>query len=158
MSDASTLLFCARGSTKGLTLRDCSMILLGIPDRFFLIDRRAISDAMPWRHHDSSVVDPPPTRVQAEDIHRLCANIIDLRPVHPAMLYKIGLSTIRKHVGYHPIFKDVGTSMSQFLKFPMYGGVRVGKWTALTANEVIVQHTTQPLPFGSQIPPFFIYQ
>ncbi|GJW96350.1 hypothetical protein Tco_0178158 [Tanacetum coccineum] len=110
-------------------------------DRFFLIDHWAILDAMPWMHHDSSVADPPPTGVQVEDIHRLCANIIDLHPVHLAMLYEIA-----------------ATSMSQFLKFPMFGGVRVGKWTALTENEVIVQHTTQPLPSESQIPPFFDYQ
>ncbi|GJV97445.1 hypothetical protein Tco_1549022 [Tanacetum coccineum] len=89
-------------------------------DRFFLIDRQAISDAMPWRHHDSSMAGPPPTG---------------------------------KHVGHHPVFKDgegtAATSMSQFLKFPMSGDVRVGKWTALMANEVIVQHTTQPLPSES---------
>ncbi|GJQ99727.1 hypothetical protein Tco_0522712 [Tanacetum coccineum] len=34
----------------------------------------------------------------------------------------------------------------------MAGGVRVGKGTALAANEVISQHTTPPLPSGSQIP------
>ncbi|GJS86119.1 ubiquitin-conjugating enzyme 25 [Tanacetum coccineum] len=31
-------------------------------------------------------------------------------------------------------------------------GVRVGKGTALAANEAIPQHTTPPLPFGTQIP------
>ncbi|GJT90444.1 hypothetical protein Tco_1079289 [Tanacetum coccineum] len=51
-----------------------------------------------------------------------------------------------------PIDKIVATSMSQFLKFPMAGGVRVGKGTALAANKVIPQHTTPPLLFGSQIP------
>ncbi|GJZ46272.1 hypothetical protein Tco_0593868 [Tanacetum coccineum] len=54
--------------------------------------------AMPWRHQNSSVADPPPTRVWAEDIRRQCENIIDIRPVHPAMLYEIGLTTIWKHV------------------------------------------------------------
>ncbi|GKE89711.1 hypothetical protein Tco_1567186, partial [Tanacetum coccineum] len=44
------------------------------------------------------------------------------------------------------------TSMSQFLKFPMAGGVRAGKGTTLVANEVIYQHTTPPLPSSSQIP------
>ncbi|GKC24688.1 hypothetical protein Tco_1026838 [Tanacetum coccineum] len=66
-------------------------------DRFFLIDRRAIPDAMPWRHHNSSVLDPPPTGVRAEDIRRLCENVTDVRPVHPAMLYEIGLMTILSH-------------------------------------------------------------
>ncbi|GJR65372.1 hypothetical protein Tco_0011437 [Tanacetum coccineum] len=110
-------------------------------DHFFHIDRRAILDAMTWRHQDSSVADPPPTGVRAEDICRLCENVIDLRLVHLAMLYTIGLTTIWKHVGQHPVFKDgegtVATSMSQFLKFLMAEGVRIGKGTALAANEII---------------------
>nr|GEV99712.1 hypothetical protein [Tanacetum cinerariifolium] len=48
------------------------ILTLDTKDRFFLINCRAISDAMPWRHQDSSVVDPPPTGVQDEDICRLC--------------------------------------------------------------------------------------
>ncbi|GKC31354.1 hypothetical protein Tco_1038648 [Tanacetum coccineum] len=125
-------------------------------NRFFLIDNRVIPDAMPWRHKNSSVADPPPTGVRAEDIRRLCENIIDLRPVYPTMLYEIGLTTIWKYVGHHPVFKDgdgnVATSMSQFLKFPMSGGVRLGKGTTLAPNEAVAQHTTAPLPPGSQIP------
>ncbi|GJZ33047.1 hypothetical protein Tco_0578483, partial [Tanacetum coccineum] len=72
---------------------------------------------------NSSVVDSPPTGVQAEDVRRLCENVIDLRPVHPVMLYAVGFTTIWKHVGHHLVFKDgegtVATSMSQFLKFPI---------------------------------------
>ncbi|GKB04826.1 hypothetical protein Tco_0833021 [Tanacetum coccineum] len=138
-------------------------------------------DAMPWRHQVSSVADPPPTGVRAEDICQLCENVIDLRLVHPEMLYAVGLTTIWKHVGHHSVFKDsegtgnvivlplfvyvirplcfiltcfalslaVANSMSQFLKFLMAGGVRVGKGAALAANEVIPHHTTPPLPSGS---------
>ncbi|GJV43183.1 hypothetical protein Tco_1427719 [Tanacetum coccineum] len=102
---------------------------------------------------DSSVADPAPTSIHAEDIRRLCENVIDLRPVHPAMLYAVSLTTIWKHVGHHPVFKDgdgtVATSMSLFLKFPMAGGVCVGKGTTLAANEAIPQHTTPPLPSGT---------
>ncbi|GJR88565.1 hypothetical protein Tco_0212576 [Tanacetum coccineum] len=102
------------------------------------------------------MVGPAPTGIRIEDVLWLCKNVIDLRPIHPAMLYAIGLMTIWKHMGHHPVFKDgegtVATSMSQFLKFSMAGGVRIGKGTALAANEVIPQHTTPPLPFGSQIP------
>nr|GFA08720.1 hypothetical protein [Tanacetum cinerariifolium] len=117
---------------------------------------------MPWRHENFSVADPPPIGVRAEDIRRLFENMIDLRSVHPAILYEIGLTTIWKHVGHHLVFKDgegtVATSMPHFLKFLMSGGVRAGKGTALAANEVIAQHTTQPLPFGSQIPEKSDYQ
>nr|GEV41047.1 hypothetical protein [Tanacetum cinerariifolium] len=63
---------------------------------FFLIDRRANPDAMPWRHQDSNVADPAPTSVRAEDIRRLC-DVIDLRPDHLTMLYAVGLTTIWKH-------------------------------------------------------------
>nr|GEU44442.1 hypothetical protein [Tanacetum cinerariifolium] len=52
------------------------------------------------------ISDPPPTGVNAEHSRRLCENIIDLRPVHLAMLYEVGLTTIWKHVGQHPSFKD----------------------------------------------------
>ncbi|GJV07801.1 hypothetical protein Tco_1345457 [Tanacetum coccineum] len=75
-------------------------------DCFFLIDRRAIPDAMSWRHQDFSVVYPPPIGVQVENVHRLCENVIDLRHVHLAMLYVVGLTTIWNHVGHHPVFKD----------------------------------------------------
>nr|GEW32558.1 hypothetical protein [Tanacetum cinerariifolium] len=54
----------------------------------FLIDPRTISDDMPWRHQDSSVADPAHIGVCAEDIRRLCENVIDLRPVHPAICYQ----------------------------------------------------------------------
>ncbi|GJU75980.1 hypothetical protein Tco_1273050 [Tanacetum coccineum] len=108
----------------------------------------AIPDAMPWRHHESNVSDPPPSGVSAEDVHRLCENVIDLRLVHLTMLYEIGLTTIWKHVGHHLAFKDgeenVAANMSEFLKFPMARGVRIGRGTALRPNEVIVQNTTPP--------------
>ncbi|GKC21111.1 hypothetical protein Tco_1023261 [Tanacetum coccineum] len=96
-------------------------------DRFFLIDRHAIPDAMPWRHHNSSMVDPPPT----------------------------------SHVGEHLIFKD-GKGNGNVIALCYYKhvlisqvsciwGVRIGKGTALAANDAIAQHTTAPLPFESQI-------
>nr|GEY80097.1 mono-/di-acylglycerol lipase, lipase, class 3 [Tanacetum cinerariifolium] len=96
---------------------------------------------------DSSVADPPPTGVRDEDIRRLCEHVIDLRPVHSAILYAVGLTTIWKHVGHHPVFKygegNVATSMSEFLKFPVARGVRVGKGTTLADNERVVEYETE---------------
>nr|GEU52519.1 hypothetical protein [Tanacetum cinerariifolium] len=119
-------------------------------NRFFLIGRRAIPDAMPWRHKNSSLADPPPTDVQAEDICRLCENIIDLRPVHPTMLYEIGLTTIWKHVGAPSGLMVMGMHVL-ISKVSHVRGVRIGKGTALATNEAIAQHTTAHLPSGSQI-------
>nr|GEU91526.1 transposase (putative), gypsy type [Tanacetum cinerariifolium] len=96
---------------------------------------------------DSSMADPPPTGVRDEDIRRLCGHVIDLRPVHPAMLYAVGLTTIWKHVGHHPDFKDgernIATSMSEFLKFLIAGSVRVGKRTTLANNERVVEYENE---------------
>ncbi|GJS86126.1 hypothetical protein Tco_0752667 [Tanacetum coccineum] len=145
-----------RKGGRGNILNEFCTSLKHWKDQFFLIDRRTILDAMPWRHQDSSMADPAPSSVCAEDIRRLRENIINLCPVHPAMLYAVGLTTIWKHVGHHLVFKDgermVATSMSQFLKFRMDGGVRVGKGMALAANKAISQHTTPPLSFSTQIP------
>nr|GEV06864.1 hypothetical protein [Tanacetum cinerariifolium] len=71
------------------------------------------------------------------------AILLDLHPFVPPS----GLNMNRL-----PVDKIVATSMSQLLKFLTAGGVRGGKGTALAANEVIPQYTTQPLPFGSLIP------
>nr|GEV34528.1 hypothetical protein [Tanacetum cinerariifolium] len=102
---------------------------------------RAILDSMPWRHQDSSVADSPPTGVRAEEILRLCKHAIDLRPVHLAMLYAVGLTTIWKHVEHHLVFKDGEGN-----------GVSVGKGTTLAATEAIPQHSTPPLLVGDPIP------
>nr|GEX75015.1 hypothetical protein [Tanacetum cinerariifolium] len=90
----------------GLTMNRLPTDKIALEGPFFLIDRRAIPDAMPWRHQDSSVADSAPTSVRTKDIQWLCVNVIDLRPVHLAMLYAVGRTTIWKHVGHHPVFKD----------------------------------------------------
>nr|GEW43343.1 hypothetical protein [Tanacetum cinerariifolium] len=46
----------------------------------------------------------------------------------------------------------VAKTMSQFLKFPMAAGVRIGKGSTFKENEVISQHTIEPLLVGSSIP------
>ncbi|GJW97733.1 hypothetical protein Tco_0179541 [Tanacetum coccineum] len=98
----------------------------------------------------SNVSDPPPSRVSAEDVRLLCKNVIDLCPVHPVMLYEIGLTTIWKHVGHHPAFKDgegnVAANMSKFLKFPMARGVRIGHGTALRPNKEAKDKTVGKRP------------
>nr|GEZ87207.1 hypothetical protein [Tanacetum cinerariifolium] len=110
-------------------------------DRFLLTDLRAIPNAMPWRYHGSCLTDPPSTGVRANDIRRLIENVVDLRPVYVGMLYEVGLTIIWKHVGHHHAFNiaegNVAASMSEFLKLPMSGGVRIGRGTTLLQNEAI---------------------
>nr|GEX26060.1 hypothetical protein [Tanacetum cinerariifolium] len=73
------------------------------------IDCQAIPDAMPWRHHDSNVADLSPSGVCAEDIRFLCEHVVDLRQMHPDML------------------------------FLMVNGVRIGRGTALRLDEKVVE-------------------
>ena len=64
-------------------------------DRFFLIDRRAIPQAMPWRHPDSSVSEPPPFGgYQPEHVEALTAAVVDIQAIHPALLFEAGLTKI----------------------------------------------------------------
>lgn len=57
-------------------------------DRFFLIDRRAIPDAMPWRHPDSSVSELPPFGgYQPEHMDALNSVVVDIHAVHSALLF-----------------------------------------------------------------------
>ncbi|GJZ61731.1 hypothetical protein Tco_0617868 [Tanacetum coccineum] len=46
--------------TAEWTMDQLSEELIGWKKRFFFLDRRAIPDAMAWRHHDSDVNDPMP--------------------------------------------------------------------------------------------------
>nr|GFA32429.1 hypothetical protein [Tanacetum cinerariifolium] len=88
-------------------------------------------------------IDPPPAGVRAVDIRRLCENEIDLRLVHPTMLYEIGLMTIWKHAGHHLAFKDgERNACLSFLNSP---------WPCPQGKRTIARHTTQPLPSRTPI-------
>ncbi|GJX15036.1 hypothetical protein Tco_0206794 [Tanacetum coccineum] len=79
----------------GKIFRDNFSRMKGWKDKFFLIDRRAIPNAMAWRHHDSDVYDPlPDDDYSILDVRALAEQIVDLRPVHPALLFTAGLVTI----------------------------------------------------------------
>jgi hypothetical protein len=76
-------------------------------DRFFLIDRWAIPQSMPWRHPDSSVSELPPFGgYQPEHVEALTAAVVDIQAIHPALLFEAGLTKIWKYPDNRPIFKD----------------------------------------------------
>ncbi|GKC62786.1 hypothetical protein Tco_1095384 [Tanacetum coccineum] len=60
---------------------------------FFLIDRRAIPDAMVWRHPDAAIDDPRPTAgsFNMADVRRLSAHVIKLRDMPEGVLALPGL-------------------------------------------------------------------
>ncbi|GJV24540.1 hypothetical protein Tco_1377235 [Tanacetum coccineum] len=62
--------------------------------------RGPIPNAMAWRHHDSDVNDILP------DNDFSIMDVIDLRPVHPDVLFVVGLATTWDFPSFLTIFKD----------------------------------------------------
>nr|GEX00578.1 hypothetical protein [Tanacetum cinerariifolium] len=81
--------------------------LKGWKQRFFFLDRRAISGTMAWRHHDSYIKDPVlKVGFSMQDVEALTERVIDLRPVLFALLFQGWLTTTWDYPGFHPILKD----------------------------------------------------
>ncbi|GKE05926.1 hypothetical protein Tco_1397944, partial [Tanacetum coccineum] len=82
--------------------------LKGWKKRFFFLDRRAIPQAMAWRHHDSDIHDPLPTDgFRASDVVALTDQSIDIRPVPSGLLFHAGLATTWEFSGFLPIFSEM---------------------------------------------------
>ncbi|GJZ95466.1 reverse transcriptase domain-containing protein [Tanacetum coccineum] len=98
--------------------------------RFFFIDRRAIPDAMCWRHHDSDISDPAPKDGFDEaDVITLTHQPIDIRDPEGNVV-----------------------TMSEYLRLPFLSGMTIEAGEALTEQNVIPQHTTTPLSADEQVP------
>nr|GEW54510.1 transposase (putative), gypsy type [Tanacetum cinerariifolium] len=132
-----------------------SHIEIGWKKRFLFLDRRAIPDAMVWRHYDSDVNDPfPKDSFNASDVSMLTEQVVDLRPVPSGLLFMGWLATTWEFLGFHPVFKDIKgnvVTMSEYLRFPFMFGASISKGPPLTSQDQIVQHTTSPLPLGQNI-------
>ncbi|GJZ85826.1 hypothetical protein Tco_0651165 [Tanacetum coccineum] len=75
--------------------------------RFFFIDRRAIPDAMCWRHHDSDISDPAPKDGFDEaDVIALTHQSIDIRGIPSGLLFSAGLAITWEFPKFCPLFKD----------------------------------------------------
>ncbi|GKC05945.1 hypothetical protein Tco_0997555 [Tanacetum coccineum] len=137
----------------GKILNETFSGLKGWKKRFFFLDRRAIPQAMAWRHHDSDIHDPLPTDgFSASDVATLTSQSIDIRPVPSGLLFHAGLATTWEFSGFLPVFKDTeGTvmtlvTMSEYLQFPFLDGATIDQGDALSARDPITQRTTGPLP------------
>ncbi|GJY44407.1 hypothetical protein Tco_0432620 [Tanacetum coccineum] len=91
----------------GQIFRETFSGLKGWKQRIFFLDRRAIPDAMAWRHHDSDINDPAlEDGFSAQDVQTLTERVIDLRPIPSGLLFQGGLATTWDFPGFHLIFKD----------------------------------------------------
>ncbi|GJX77579.1 hypothetical protein Tco_0324390 [Tanacetum coccineum] len=90
---------------------------------FFLIDRRAISDAMVWRHPDAAIDDPKPAAgsFSMADVRRLSAHVIKLRDMPEGVLVLSGLSRVwksRVFMGIHDFLYLLEWTGSEFQEEP----------------------------------------
>ncbi|GJS36283.1 hypothetical protein Tco_0534665 [Tanacetum coccineum] len=74
--------------------------------KFFIIDRRTILDAMPWRHIDTEGCDDFPISYNEYDTDRLVEHIILLRKRPQPLLYMCGLTTDCRHPKLSQKIKD----------------------------------------------------
>ncbi|GJZ55172.1 hypothetical protein Tco_0610365 [Tanacetum coccineum] len=111
---------------------------------FFLIDRRAIPDAMVWRHPDITIDDPRPATgsFNMADVRRLSAHVIKLRDTTKGVLVLSGLSRVWKNHFCDPVIWGAdGNVMGQpFKGFPSLPA---------TADVVIPNPTTEDLAAGT---------
>ncbi|GKF64907.1 hypothetical protein Tco_0188355 [Tanacetum coccineum] len=136
---------------------------------FFFIDRRAIPDAMCWRHHDSDISDPTPKDGFDEaDVITLTHQPIDIRGIPSRLLFSAGLAITWEFPKFRPLFKDpegngngralisffflLLVTMSEYLRLPFLSGMTIEAGEALTNQNVIPQHTTTPLSADEQVP------
>ncbi|GJX38064.1 hypothetical protein Tco_0251367 [Tanacetum coccineum] len=124
--------------------------------RFFFIDRRAIPDAMCWRHHDSDISDhAPKDGFDEDDVIALTSQPIDIRGIPSGLLFSAGLAITWEFPKSRPLFKDPKgnvVTMSEYLRLPFLSGMTIEAGGALTEQDVIPQHTTTPLSADEPVP------
>ncbi|GJX70525.1 hypothetical protein Tco_0307696 [Tanacetum coccineum] len=101
----------------GKILNETFSGLKGWKKRFFFLDRRAIPQAMAWRHHDSDIHDPLQTDgFHASDVVALTNQSIDIRLVPSGLLFHARLATTWEFSGFLPVCKDTeGNVVTMFL-------------------------------------------
>nr|GEW71251.1 hypothetical protein [Tanacetum cinerariifolium] len=86
-------------------------------------DRRAIPDAMPWRHGDTDLHDDFPSNFNPDDVERLFEFLVPLRLPPRHLLYVCGLTTACRHPRLSYSIKDQDKhviNMGTFLKLPTW--------------------------------------
>ncbi|GJX51011.1 hypothetical protein Tco_0277856 [Tanacetum coccineum] len=134
--------------------RSLNINTTGWKKKFFLIDRRAIPDAMPWLHIDSNVRDDFLTNCNKGDAERLAEFTIPLRPPPRHLLFVCGLTKTCRHPKLSYSIKDPDRkvlNMDDFLKLLVWNGTVVSKGDPIPDNQHPPLRTTPPLEVGKLI-------
>ncbi|GJU98222.1 hypothetical protein Tco_1327493 [Tanacetum coccineum] len=129
--------------------------------KFFLLDRRAIPDAMPWRHSDTDLHDDFPTHFNENDVARLSEFQVPLRPPPRHLLYTCGLTMACRHsdLQYHIKDQDKNViNMDTFLKLPTWTRTVVSKGDPIPEDQHPKPRVIPPLAVGTAIPELTPFQ
>ncbi|GJV94231.1 hypothetical protein Tco_1542044 [Tanacetum coccineum] len=108
--------------------------------KFFLIDRRAISDRLTWRHSCSCVSDDVPSDgYDRNDVQRLCARLICLREMREEVPIRSGLISMWFNKECDSLFQRVDDNAESH-------------HLSLLLLERVPSHTTAPTTKGAIIP------
>nr|GEW13437.1 transposase (putative), gypsy type [Tanacetum cinerariifolium] len=114
---------------------------------FYKLYRRAIPDAMPWRHGDTDLHDDFPSNFNQDDVERLSEFLVPLRPPPRHLLYVCRLTTACRHLGLLYSIKDQDKnviSMDTFLKLTWTGTI-VSKGDPIPEDQFPKLRVTPPL-------------
>nr|GEX05989.1 hypothetical protein [Tanacetum cinerariifolium] len=142
-----------RGTKK--YFKEVTSSLKGWEKKIFLLDRRAILDAMPWRHGDIVLHDDFLTNYNEIDVSRLSKFLVPLRPPPCHLLYVCGLTTACRHPELQYNIRDQDKnviSMDTFLKLPTWTGTIVSKGHPISEEQRPKPRVTPQLAVGVEIP------
>ncbi|GJZ88751.1 hypothetical protein Tco_0660533 [Tanacetum coccineum] len=122
--------------------------------------RRAITDAMPWRHGDTDLHDDFPTNFSASDAARLSEVLVPLRPPPRHLLYVCGLTTACRHPEMRYDIKDQHNNVVSMdtLKLPSWTGTVVSRGDPIPDDQRPKLRVTPPLEAGAKIPDLTAFQ
>ncbi|GJS55094.1 hypothetical protein Tco_0628456 [Tanacetum coccineum] len=135
--------------------------LKGWKKKFFLLDRRAIPDAMPWRHGDTDLYDDLSANYNEDDVSRLSKVLLPLRPPPRYLLYMCGLTMACQNSELLYNIKDQDKNvinMYTFLKLPFWTGTVVSRGDPIPEDQRPKPRVTPPLPAGIKIPDLTPFQ
>ncbi|GJZ81592.1 hypothetical protein Tco_0646586 [Tanacetum coccineum] len=134
--------------------------LKGWKKKFFLLDRRAILDAMPWRHGDTDLHDDFLITYKENDNDCLSEFLVPLRPPPRHLLYMCGLTMACRHPDLQYNIKDKDKnviSMDTFLKLPTWTRTVISKGDPVLEDQCPKPRVTPLLVVGvtiSELTPF----
>nr|GEU36172.1 hypothetical protein [Tanacetum cinerariifolium] len=141
-----------RGTRK--YFKEVTTSLKGWKRKILLIDRRAIPDAMPWRHGDTDLNDDFSSNFNQDDVELVSEFLVPLQPPPLHLLYVCGLTTAYRHPGLSYSIKDQDKnviSMDTFLKLPTWASTIVSKGDPIPEDQRLKSQVTPSLPKGSKI-------